>query len=647
MKLFFIVSLLFFNSILSYKINAQSNSSVIANDFSKINKDSLVTKVNYCLTIYNNYLSSDSVLANSYNKIAISILNNAKINSVKTQLYLLIIRNDLVHNEYRNTSSIRKEALEFIKNNGDSKQNAKALYYIAYYFLEYEHNYKEATTIFYDALKYAEKSKDENLLANIHNALGKLYQLVNNNDSAYTYFKLTNNYFEKVKDSFNLATVYLNLGSVSAKDKKQRDLFFEKALKISVLSKNVGAEMITLYNMANVANEDAKIEEAEFLALEVIEKAKQTQQYSILLNAKVLLADIKFDLKKYDEATTLSLEILPELRRQKNTAFEITTLTVLEKTYEQKGKYQLAYSYGKQKQYLNDSIAMVNKNSDLNEIKAKYNFEKKDKELRFKNELLILNEKTEKQKNIVIIALAVALLSICAFILIYIKQRKSQQNIKQKEKEYNTQLQNFESFINGQETERKRIASDLHDGLAQNLVMLNLELASLSSNKPDEKIIFLQDEVTKMINETRKIAHNMMPDVLIDLGLIKALKSLIFKLNENNTTIKFELKLTEPFYDIDKNTEVQLYRMSQELINNIVKHSKASKCCIIMESNSTQINLIIKDNGIGIQNKKDDINGIGFKNLLTRTHSLKGELSIESLPNEGVSVTINIPTKIN
>lgn len=610
-------------------------------EFKEIHKDSILKKVEFCLTLSNQYPN----LSNKFNSIVNSVIETTSAEKLKTKLYILILRNDIVTKKFQNITNIQEQAISYVETYGDLSQKSKLFFYIGSYFIEYLHDYKQATGFFIKSLKYAEKDNNEYLKNHCYSSLGKLYQMVNKLDSAKVYFKLSLSYFEKIKDTSSLSIAYLNLGSASVKNKTQSEHYFNKAVMMAVACKNKSVELTALYNLANIQERYGDIKLAEKLTEELIKKIETGSDKSLLLNTQALLATIKYDSKKYKEAIDIAKEIYPDFEKQHNTQFQITILDILENSYEQKKDYKNAYCYAKLQQNLRDSITTLSQNNYLEELKAKYNIEKKDDELRFKNQLLIESKKTEKQKNIAIIALCVSLISIVAFSLIYVKQRKSKQESIQKEKEYTTQLQNFESFINGQETERTRIASDLHDGLAQNLVMLNLELSSLKNNNVTERIIFLQNEVNKMINETRKIAHNMMPDVLVDLGLPKALKSLIAKLNESITEIKFTLTVTEPFTNIDKNTEVQLYRMAQELLSNTIKHSGANKCDIQLESSLKKIRLVVKDNGKGMRINDESENGIGLKNLLTRTHSLKGQLTIQTPENEGVLISINIPTK--
>ncbi|WP_082084301.1 sensor histidine kinase [Flavobacterium sp. 316] len=206
----------------------------------------------------------------------------------------------------------------------------------------------------------------------------------------------------------------------------------------------------------------------------------------------------------------------------------------------------------------------------------------------------------------------------------------------------------FQSVIDAQEKERIRIAKDLHDGLGQNICAIKMICSNSLDleNKSNLKLLHIIDETYE---EIRNISHNMMPSVLIKKGLIPAIKEMIEKI-EHSSNIFFDFE-----YDcsnkIEEDVSISIYRIIQESISNIIKHSQATKVKIKLGKERKNHVLLIKDNGIGSKDlsianlinepdSKTQKLGIGLKNILSRTKMIKGNIHIDSSVNQGTSLKI-------
>ena len=144
--------------------------------------------------------------------------------------------------------------------------------------------------------------------------------------------------------------------------------------------------------------------------------------------------------------------------------------------------------------------------------------------------------------------------------------------------------------------------------------------------------------------ELRNISHNIMPATLSKLGLEAALQNLIGKIAaHSNIQINFTTHGLEN--RIEEITEMSIYRIVLELINNIVKHAAAKKVTLQLIKYPTYINLVIEDNGVGFNFEKimEEKKGIGMGNIFSRVDYLKGTIEIDSLPGKGTTVIIEIP----
>lgn len=203
------------------------------------------------------------------------------------------------------------------------------------------------------------------------------------------------------------------------------------------------------------------------------------------------------------------------------------------------------------------------------------------------------------------------------------------------------------AMIEGQDNERKRIARELHDSLGQNLSAAKMSLLSLDAQIKRSGLEIRNDLVGRMLDlineaveEVRNISHDLMPDLLEQFGIVSALDELSAKSSSELVKITFEP--VDMRGRLKANVETGLYRMSQELINNALRHSMAKNIHIQLINHGDSIVLSIEDDGIGFDMKLRT-KGIGLKNVESRTKLLNGSMDVESTPGEGTLVTVEIP----
>lgn len=208
-----------------------------------------------------------------------------------------------------------------------------------------------------------------------------------------------------------------------------------------------------------------------------------------------------------------------------------------------------------------------------------------------------------------------------------------------------------EKLIESQEGERKRIAAELHDGLGQNLLVIkNRAMLSLSTPENKERAIEQLDEISSIasqtIEEVREIAHNLRPFQLDRLGLTKALQSIVRKVKDSS-----DIEFTAEIESIDglfsKEGEINLYRIVQESLNNIVKHSGATAAHLSVTRDARGVVIRVQDNGKGFDRaahsaRMGGANGFGLTGIAERARILGGKETIRSAPHEGTTIILEI-----
>lgn len=204
------------------------------------------------------------------------------------------------------------------------------------------------------------------------------------------------------------------------------------------------------------------------------------------------------------------------------------------------------------------------------------------------------------------------------------------------------------ALIHGEEKERRRVAQELHDGMGSLLstLRLNAESIDLSGKKLTEKEATAYQNVLEMIdracNDLRSISHNMLPSGIEHFGLIASLESLIKKINHNADT-RFSLDTFGVGKKLGKETELHIYRITLELINNIIKHAQASTAIIQLIQQDQHLSIIVEDNGSGFNDENQDNEGVGLISVRTRVEALNGKIFIDSKKGHGTTISIEIP----
>ena len=245
---------------------------------------------------------------------------------------------------------------------------------------------------------------------------------------------------------------------------------------------------------------------------------------------------------------------------------------------------------------------------------------------------------------LVIGTLVVIVLITGLFFFVIIYQRKMIKNqVALRRLEDERQQELLKAVIETQESERKRLAEDLHDSVGQVLSAIKLRLHKLDKLNDGQNAMLADTRklTDECIQEIRNIIHNVLPPVLTDFGLIDALQALCVKMDENTS---IHVSLTKKLSDerFPSEIELTLYRIAQELFGNAVKHSEATTIHVEISKNANALVMSFRDNGVGfnIDNVK---HGFGIKNLRSRVQLINGKIDIYSKPLSGTITTINVP----
>lgn len=255
------------------------------------------------------------------------------------------------------------------------------------------------------------------------------------------------------------------------------------------------------------------------------------------------------------------------------------------------------------------------------------------------------------QRNLLVFGTILLLIS-SILLFMYLNQRqKSIRNLSQKNEEIlhqkineilrDEELKSINAMLAGQENERKRIAEDLHDRLGSKLAAVKLHFESIAHQADDHSLSKkLSNLIDEAVTDVRAIAHNMLSGVLDKFGLVAALKDLTETINLSD---KLSVKFISHGIDdrFSGELELNLYRIIQELLANVLKHSEATEVIIQLNKFDDELVMTVEDNGIGF-NVKEVKEGVGLKNIASRVDKIGGRIHIDSGLKNGTSITIEI-----
>jgi signal transduction histidine kinase len=206
-------------------------------------------------------------------------------------------------------------------------------------------------------------------------------------------------------------------------------------------------------------------------------------------------------------------------------------------------------------------------------------------------------------------------------------------------------------LLTAQEEQRRKVAQDLHDSISSNLAAVKFGLESCASKIkcPDEEVKAdinkLVSLVQALIGDLRRIMGDLRPSMLDDLGLMTTLNWLCEKFKNLHPCLELECQFDVDEDDISQGHKTVIFRIVQETLNNVMKHSKGEQASIIMSKTDDGISLTVKDNGRGFDTSKEFDEGIGLSSMRERAELSGGRFSIQSAPGKGTSVAVVWPLR--
>jgi len=475
------------------------------------------------------------------------------------------------------------------------------------------------------------------------NFLAKIFADSQNFDKAIYYNKLALQKSKLLKDTVNITKSLIRLGSFyyAKNEEDSAKIFFRKVTYYPVNSKTETRIANAYNNLGVIAQNQDNFDLAKHWAKEALKlKIKQKDIVGIaysnvnLGNLYHFQGDYETAIDNYEEAfTTIDADDSKDVMYLKRIIFENLSVS-----YDSLKDYENAYgflykSYQLKKDQSDEQVA-----ENIAAVEAKYN-------------LAIEEQRTEEQKSktfraqVLFYGMAFITLTFLILAFIFYKNYKLTEQNKLDQIHNNLQTRIINATIDAKEKERKSIAEILHDSVSALLSSANLHLQASKSQlngKAPVEISKAQEIVNEASVKIRDLSHELISSVLLKFGLSFAIHDLCEKYS--NSELEF-ISDDNGIKRYDQQFEIKIYNIIEELINNILKHSKAGNASInLIERNGDKLIIQIIDDGRGFDVKRArGKDGLGLSHIDARIKIMKGVFNINSKVGEGTSIFISVP----
>lgn len=509
--------------------------------------------------------------------------------------------------------------------------------------------YEEALVDYFKSLKLREAINDTAKIISALGNIGNVYYYTNAFDQAISYHTKA----AQLGLKFNARLISSNYNTIGLVFTAKQELdsalsYFNKGFKVCKLNGGeVNSQLADLHdNIATVFELNGSIDSTIFHLSKAITIHQELQDNIGIAWTALKLGNVYLKNKETSKAYNW-------LMYADSIANRSATIELRKDIYYSMFEYYMSINDMDSSRYyiskyvlLNDSIINLKTSKNIQEMEAKYQLASKQSALELSNEKTTRLDLENSRSNMYLWISGFAIILLLIAILLirrWFKQREFINSIqlelrkrKMQELLSNQESESLAAMLEGQEKERERIAQELHDRLGGTLAALRLALRS-AKNKIDEADLSIVDTA---VEEVRGIAHNLSSGVLKKHGFNEAIDQLRRRIVKSNQ-VDFQLYLHPDINLLGQSTSLELYRITQELINNALKHSDATTWIFQVNLVNDTFNFIFEDNGRGFDIRQVK-RGIGLYNIEERVRKIGGEITIDAEVGRGVIVIIEL-----
>lgn len=390
-----------------------------------------------------------------------------------------------------------------------------------------------------------------------------------------------------------------------------------------------------------------------YLALNKYDSALQNYKKALIYNdavgnaewtytTKLGIGNCYSKLNQFQQAKVFLLEAYNGIESLDNKRDKLVAYQDLAEYYIRTGDKNKALLMFEKFTYMNDSVYNIASVENMTEMQTKYETEKKETQITLQ-QLQLKNQKSA------LITLSLFILMGGLGIWLFVSKKQAQQKSLNDAVKLKLQQETTRAILNAEEKERVRISRELHDGVGPILSLAKMQLENgirqikLENLEQESNFKNTSKMIDEAVSELRNLSHDLMPNSLLKHGLVSATREFLDRLSHTGA-VKVSLTINNLDERLSPTVETVLYRVIQELVNNVIKHANASELFIQLIKHDDNIVMLVEDNGTGFEvNNKLEQSGIGLKNIKARIEFLNGKIHWDSTINRGTTVNLEIP----
>lgn len=545
--------------------------------------------------------------------------------------------------KFDSSLAINLQAVDLAFKINDKEYQGKSLFNTGTSY-NYLGEYKKAIEYYLRGRPYFEGGDNILVEGQINDLLQTLNTQLGKYDSGIAYGRRAVVLLRKAGDGDLFAVSCMNLANNFSR-KLQNDSAFSylnQALSIARLEHNLNLEATVLINIIHIELNTFNLEKIKERAERILWLSGQTDNIPNKVIAYRALGIYYLRKEQFEESkkfldSSLNLASAAGLKDEmRKTLEELSNLHYAMHDY----KYAAVY-LGR-----SDSIgnAVMDEKLQLNiqDLEKKYETQKKEATIQIQRAEI----GQRKTMNYLFAGGAAALLIILLLSLRTYHQKQKLQKQRISELETEQRLSAAQSVLKGEEQERARLAKDLHDGLSGMLSGVKYSLQDMKGNlimTEENRQAFERsmDMLDSSIQEMRRVAHNMMPEVLVRYGLDAAMKDYVAEINKAGMVKVVYQSMGLEDKEVEKSAALAIYRIVQELLNNVIKHARATEALVQLFNENDKLVVNVEDNGKGFDTRlSEEKGGMGWRNIRSRVELLNGKIDLQSSPDKGTAVNL-------
>jgi two-component system NarL family sensor kinase len=499
--------------------------------------------------------------------------------------------------------------------------------------LVFQGHYQQAAESYIRDLRIEEKYGTPEGVAITLGNLGNVHTSMGQHRQALAYYQQWLRSAQAHHDAYNQGSALLNVGLAyrMLKQPEQARAYLRQALaqaRKTGIKKN---EAAALYNMGAMLTESRQLAEADRVHRQALAIERQIDDQGAIAKSLLALGEVAELQNQFPQARTYYQQSLALAESIGTTADLLETHRGLANAYGGLGDYRNAYDHQLLATLYKDTLLSETTTRQVTEMQTKYETEKKEARNRLQAAQLKGQRAVIGRRNLQLLAGAVVALLLLGLAYLLYNRRRLQQKVELEQERQRLEHLRAAAVLEAEEAERRRIGADLHDGVGQLLTAAKLNLHALGeelSIRTEGQQAMLQnalDIVDESFREVRSISHNLMPNALIKRGLALAVRDFLSKISpDGRLKVQLEVVGLDQGGRLDPTVENVLFRVIQELVQNIVKHAQASQITLQILRSEEDLTVMVEDNGVGFDPAALGPDaGIGLKNIET-PHGLSG-----------------------